>query len=67
MRLKSWTKKEIKQALAAGKPVFELDTSNEDEDDVLIGTWEQCLEEILDYYEVDDLPENWTLTQIDAV
>jgi len=65
MKLKSYSKEKIKQALSRGEPVFELDTGTSGEDDVLTGTRAECLADICAYHEVDELPKGWTLRQVE--
>ena len=65
MRLNSNTKEEIFKAFLADEPVFELDTANSGNDDVLIGTEEECISDIILHTEFDEMPANWTLRKID--
>ncbi|KKN09857.1 hypothetical protein LCGC14_1042280 [marine sediment metagenome] len=62
MDYKSHTKEEITQALKDGKEVWRLDTGNSGEDDMLIGTHDEVVADILHHHELDTLPEGWTLT-----
>jgi hypothetical protein len=69
MDFKSHTKEEIKKAISEGKKVFALDTGNAGEDDILIAdtneTRQDVLEDVLAHHEVSELPEGWTLEEID--
>jgi hypothetical protein len=65
MKLNSNTKEQIFKAFTAGESVFELDTANSGNDDVLIGTEEECITDIILHTEFDEMPVNWTLRKID--
>jgi len=64
MNYRSHTIEEIEQALESGQEVWELDTGLSGEDDMLIGTYEDALWDILHHFDVEMLPENWELTKI---
>lgn len=69
MNFRSYSKKEIKKAFSEGKKVFVLDTGSAGEDDILIAEpgegREDILADVLAHYEVAELPEGWTLEEID--
>lgn len=67
MKLKSHTKEQILNAYQNGEPVWELDTGNDGEDDTLIGFKEEVIFDILSYYEMDEMPKYWTITQITQI
>ena len=64
MRFNSWKRHEILAAMAEGRPVYELDTGDDGNDDVLIGTERQVLADVLSFFDIDELPEHWTLRRI---
>lgn len=70
MNYRSHTREDIEAALTAGQEVWMLDTGNDGEDDVLIGTYEEVLADIQHHCvanlgraipEGEDLPQGWTL------
>ena len=65
LKLKSHSEEEIRAAIARGEKVFALDTGNDGEDDTLIGNKEECLADILRHHEIDELPDRWTLIEVD--
>jgi hypothetical protein len=69
MNFRSHSKKEIKKAISEGKKVFFLDTGNAGEDDILIvepeESREDVLADVLAHHEMAELPEGWTLKEID--
>ncbi len=62
---RSHTEAQCRKALANGATLYHLDTDSFGEDDVLIaytGEYrEDVLRDVLDYYELDELPTGWTL------
>ena len=64
MRFNSWKKEQILAALSRDRPVYELDTGSDGDDDVLIGTERQVLADVLSFIDVDELPAHWTLRRI---
>ena len=40
---------------------WKLDTENAGCDEVLVGSYGECLQDVLNRYELDDLPDGWTL------
>ena len=65
MNFKSHTKEEILSALRDGKEVYVLDTGNDGEDDVLIGGFRDVMRDIVEYHEIDILPDHWGLRLLD--
>jgi hypothetical protein len=69
MNFRSHSKEEIKKAISEGKKLFSLDTGNAGYDDILIAdtneTRQDVLEDVLAHHEVSELPEGWTLEEID--
>ena len=62
--LRSHTEEELKEAIRKGFKVFELDTGNFGEDDVLFGyDYNDVLIDILSHHEIDELPEDWELRE----
>ncbi|MBT9148140.1 MAG: hypothetical protein DDT32_01910 [Syntrophomonadaceae bacterium] len=67
MALKSHTKAELEtyatEAAIKGEPLglWKLDTGNDGDDDVLFGSYQGVVSEILAYHELDELPSHWTL------
>jgi hypothetical protein len=61
---RSHTKDRIDEALCNGEEVWELDTGNDGEDDVLIGSRSAVVFDLCSYYEVDELPAHWTLRRL---
>lgn len=73
MILKSHTEKEILAAYDAGKSVWELDTNIDGDDDVLIGSFDEVVSDLLDWLntadraypnEFSELPDHWHLREI---
>jgi hypothetical protein len=60
-RYKSHTRQEVMKALQEGKKVYILDTGAAGQDDVLIGTREECVADTLAFFGLDELPEDWKL------
>ena len=65
MNFRSHSKKEIQKAQNEGKEIFELDTDNFGEDDVLIGSHTDCVEDVITHYGFQAFPTNWELSKID--
>jgi len=65
MNFRSHSKKEIQEAQKHGKKIWMLDTGTYGEDDMLIGEKEEVFGDILCYYEIEKLPDGWTLEEID--
>ena len=63
MNQRSHTDREIRDALAQGHQVWALDTTTGD-DDVLIGTLDEVLHDVLVHHELEQLPEDWSLDQV---
>jgi predicted RNA-binding Zn-ribbon protein involved in translation (DUF1610 family) len=71
MRFISHTRRAVIAALTKGEPVFALNSGSAGEDDVLIGTEEECRNDTLSYISPDGVspedmawPEGWTLTPV---
>lgn len=60
MNYRSHTQKEIEAAQKEGKEIYYLSTESGD-DDVLIGSYNECLQDVLNYHEIEELPDNWNL------
>jgi hypothetical protein len=65
MDYKSHSAEELRAAQAAGLPIYRLSTNNSGDDDVLIGTYEECFAAILHHHDIDDLRPGWTLDVVD--
>jgi len=61
---RSYTPAEIDAALARGEEVWALDTGRDGEDDHLIGTYEECLGDIIYHFDLVDWPDGWTLDRL---
>ena len=48
-----------------GKELWKLDTGNTGDDDMLIGSYDEVLSDVLYYHEVDALPFGWSITKVD--
>jgi hypothetical protein len=48
MTFRSHTRKEVMEALMNGKKAFRLDSANHGQDDVLIGSKEECIRDVVD-------------------
>lgn len=66
MRFVSHTRSEILLTLAQGKSVWALDTGNDGDDDVLIGTEEECRQDVMTWHTAKNWPESWTLSPVTA-
>lgn len=69
MNFKSHTKETIKNALTNGASVFELNTSIEEHDDVLIGSRNGVEVDICEFlsspgHTIIELPKNWSLRKV---
>lgn len=64
MNMKSHTREQIIDTLERNIPVYELDTADHGEDDVLIGDFQECLRDVLYYFGLECLPEDWNLRRI---
>lgn len=65
MTYRSHSKSEILHALKSGEPVWELDTQTDGKDDYLIGSYQDVVQDILTYHEIDQLPEHWQLIRVE--
>jgi len=65
MNYKSHTRGEIRSALAEGKEVYTLDTGSAGEDDVLIGSADEVIADILNHHEIPTMPEGWIIERAD--
>jgi hypothetical protein len=65
MNFKSHTRTQIVEALERHIPVYELDTANYGEDDVLTGSFQECLSDVLAYFDLEYLPVDWNLRRVD--
>ena len=67
--LRSHTENEIIDAIQNGKSIYELDTGEDGEDDLLIAaksaTLQDLINEILAYHNLENIPSHWSLTRID--
>ena len=66
MQFRSHSPAQVAEAIAEGEQAWALDTGSHGDDDVLIGGFEEVLSDILDYFELSDLPEGWSLVRVDA-
>lgn len=64
MNYKSHSKNLIDGALKMGVPVYALNTGTDGEDDVLIGTRLEIIEDLCIHYELIELPAHWTLEEV---
>jgi len=66
MALRSHTSEEILAAFRRGEKIFVLDSGTHGGDDVLIGSREECLQDVIDNEEEDVFEtQGWTLNEID--
>jgi hypothetical protein len=42
-----------------------LESGNSGNDAYLEGTYEECLQDVLNFFEIKTLPENWELIKVD--
>ena len=61
---KSHTKAEIWQALLDGEEIWEFDSGNDGEDDILIGSQKEVEIDLCRYFEIDALRSDWTLARL---
>jgi len=66
MNSRSHTTDEIRSALHAGQPVWQLDTGSDGGDDVLIGERGETEAAVLAHFEVEAMPERWSLEPFTA-
>ena len=64
MRFVSHTRNEVLLALSQGKSVFALDTGSDGDDDVLIGTEEECRQDVMTFHKLEHWFEDWTLSPV---
>lgn len=64
--MKSYTRSEILAAYARGQEVFALDTGDDGGDDVIIGTEDECWDQVSDFLAQDglEIPEYYSLRAI---
>ena len=62
MDFKSYTKKEVREALEKGEKIFALNTDS-GEDDILIGDYETALMTTLEFFGWEALPDQWELEE----
>jgi len=65
-RSKSHTPAALVAALNQGGSIWELDTNDDGEDDILIGSAEEVLADVFHHFEIDALPERWALRKLDS-
>ena len=63
MNQRSHNDREIRDAFSQGQQVWALDTDTGD-DDVLIGTLDEVLHDVLVHHELDQLPDSWSLDRL---
>jgi len=62
---KSHTKEEVKEACLKGMKVYELDTGNDGEDDILVGYNDQdVLIDVFNHFEFEELPDHWAIREL---
>ena len=61
---KSHTLDEIRQALLDGEEIWEFDSGNDGEDDILVGSQKEVEIDLCRYFEIDALRSDWTLTRL---
>lgn len=64
MNYRSHSKEEIESMAANGHEIWYLDTDGYGEDDFLIGEYDEVLTDILNFFDIEELPENWSLDKI---
>jgi len=67
MNFKSHTRGEVARAIMQGQEVWALDTGNDGNDDVLIGSKQETIDCLLAHHELDELPGHWTLDPVTAL
>lgn len=60
--MKSHSNDELVAAFLAGDQIWELDTGNDGEDDVLIGSKQEVEADLCHHFEFEELPGHWDLT-----
>ena len=66
MNFRSHTRREIAEAIAAGGQAWMLDTGTDGADDVLVGSLGEVTSDLLEHFELEELPEGWELTRFEA-
>ena len=61
MNYRSHTEEAIAAALLRGEEVWALDTALADEDDHLIGSYNEVLSDVLHHHGLEELPADWSL------
>ena len=61
MSYRSYTEAQIAAALRSGEQVWLLYTALADEDDHLIGTYNEVLSDVLHHHGLEELPADWSL------
>ena len=61
---KSHTIEEIRTALEHGDEIWEFDSMNDGEDDILIGSRREIESDLCHYFEIPALKPYWTLTRL---
>lgn len=65
MIYKSHSEEAIMHALRGGESVWILDTANDGDDDVLIGSYENVMFDILNHHELNSFPRHWKLLALE--
>ena len=61
MSYRSHTEAQIAAALLRGEEVWALSTALADEDDHLVGTYNEVLSDVLHHHGLEELPADWSL------
>ena len=61
---KSHTAEEIRSALERGEEIWEFDSGNDGEDDILIGSRDEVEADLYRYFEIGSLRSDWTLARL---
>ncbi|MBW2006138.1 MAG: hypothetical protein JRI72_16355 [Deltaproteobacteria bacterium] len=63
--MRSYTEEQIRKAQSQNKQIWKLETGNAGEDDFLIGSYEEVLNDVLVHFEEKALPEDWEIIPVD--
>lgn len=61
---RSHTRNEVLAAIARGQQAWVLDTDARGADDVLLGTRDEVVADVLAHHGLDALPETWSLEEV---
>lgn len=65
MKFRSHMPRTLYVAALKGKQIWALDTGEQGEDDTLIGTEAEVINDILHHHDLDHFPDTWSIDKLD--